>query len=151
MIRHFTTSVYVYDPQHDKFLFIRHKKLGKWLQPGGHIEPNELPDDAAQREVYEETGLHIELIGERKPRETDQVRPFAIQLNIIVPNEHEHIDLVYLALALNSQEVVANDIETEGAMWFSLHEIIDAGFDTYEAQKEWCIYFRDYLLNLLTD
>ena len=151
MIRHFTTSVYVYDPQYDKFLFIRHKKLGKWLQPGGHIEPNELPDDAAQREVFEETGLHIKLIGERKPRQTDQVRPFAIQLNTITPGEHEHIDLVYLALASNSQEVIANERETEGARWFSLHEILDMDFDTYEPQKEWCVFFRDYLLNTSID
>lgn len=44
MQRHFTNSVYVYHPQQEKFLFIKHKKLGKWLQPGGHLEANELPD-----------------------------------------------------------------------------------------------------------
>jgi 8-oxo-dGTP pyrophosphatase MutT (NUDIX family) len=38
---------------------LKHKKLGKWLPPGGHIEPNELPDDAACREVLEETGLKV--------------------------------------------------------------------------------------------
>src|SRR5436190_16951651 len=34
-----------------------HKRLGIWLQPGGHIHAGEMPWDAARREVFEETGL----------------------------------------------------------------------------------------------
>ena len=78
-------------------LLHRHAKLGIWLPPGGHIEPNELPDEAAVREVKEETGVDIELVGERvlplaNPRQL--VRPRAIQLERIAPG-HEHIDLIY--------------------------------------------------------
>jgi 8-oxo-dGTP pyrophosphatase MutT (NUDIX family) len=32
-----------------------------WLPPGGHIDPHELPHDAAVREVHEETGLAVAL------------------------------------------------------------------------------------------
>lgn len=40
-----------------KVLLIFHPFINQWLQPGGHIDENELPIDAAIREVYEETGL----------------------------------------------------------------------------------------------
>ncbi len=78
-------------------LLHRHAKLGIWLPPGGHIEPNELPDEAAVREVKEETGVDIELVGEKvlpveSPRQL--VRPRAVQLEVIAPG-HEHIDLIY--------------------------------------------------------
>ncbi|MDR0456894.1 MAG: NUDIX domain-containing protein [Treponema sp.] len=49
------------------------------MMPGGHLENNEFPDDAALRAVYEETGLTVRLIGERLPRDTDQIRPYGIQ------------------------------------------------------------------------
>ena len=44
-----------------RVLLHRHRKLGVWLPPGGHVEPHELPDDAAVREVLEETGYVVEL------------------------------------------------------------------------------------------
>lgn len=89
-------------------LLHKHKKLGRWFPPGGHVEPNELPDDAAVREVLEESGVRVALIGERalplaEPRQL--VRPRGVQLEIIslangVPN-HEHIDLIYFAKPLS--------------------------------------------------
>ena len=80
-------------------LLHRHRKLGMWLPCGGHIEPGELPDDAARREVLEESGVPITLVGERAlaletPRQL--VRPRGVQLEVIAPG-HEHIDLVYFA------------------------------------------------------
>ena len=36
---------------------VLHRRLNRWLQPGGHVEPGELPHEAALREVAEETGL----------------------------------------------------------------------------------------------
>src|SRR5688500_10821251 len=39
-----------------------HRRLGLWLPPGGHIDPGELPDEAAVRETLEETGLAVELL-----------------------------------------------------------------------------------------
>lgn len=43
----------------DKILLIKHKKLKVWLTPGGHVEPDELPHQAAERECWEETGVKV--------------------------------------------------------------------------------------------
>src|SRR5215217_484082 len=86
VLRHFTVAVFVV---HDGCVLLHyHRKLGKWLPPGGHIEENELPDEAAVREVWEETGLRIELVGERREDVTDPVqlhRPAGVQLENIAP------------------------------------------------------------------
>ena len=37
----------------------RHKRLRRWLQPGGHVEEGEVPWEAAWREATEETGLSL--------------------------------------------------------------------------------------------
>lgn len=82
-----------------RLLLHRHVKLDMWLPCGGHVEPNELPDEAAVREVMEESGVAVELVGEPAidaPGPRHLVRPRGIQLEPIGPG-HEHIDLIYLA------------------------------------------------------
>ena len=92
--RDFTVATFVV--WRDQVLLLLHPKLKRWLPPGGHVEPNELPDEAAVREVREETGVEVRLIGERaldvaSPRQL--VRPEGVQLEDIAPG-HQHIDLV---------------------------------------------------------
>ncbi len=47
----------------DRILLIRHREGGRWLAPGGMIEPGERPADAALRELWEETGWVARLDG----------------------------------------------------------------------------------------
>lgn len=55
---HFTASAAVVDPSGRRICLVDHVKLGRRLQPGGHVEPDdESPAAAALREVREETGL----------------------------------------------------------------------------------------------
>ena len=95
--RDFTVAVFVV--WQGQTLLHKHKKLGMWLPCGGHIEKDELPDEAAVREVLEESGVDIVLLGEKAlnvnyPRQL--VRPRGIQLEHISEG-HEHIDLIYFA------------------------------------------------------
>lgn len=96
--REFTVAVFVVDD--GRVLLHYHAKLDMWLPPGGHIEPDELPDEAALREVLEETGLEVTLVGERAldiANPVQLVRPAGIQLENI-GHDHQHIDLVYYAV-----------------------------------------------------
>ncbi len=52
----FSVAIFARDPQR-RVLLIRHKRLGTWLPVGGEMEAGETPLQAAQRELFEETGL----------------------------------------------------------------------------------------------
>lgn len=55
---HFTASGFVLSPDRESLLLILHGKLDRWLQPGGHIERDDISvEAAARREIEEETGL----------------------------------------------------------------------------------------------
>lgn len=122
--RDFTVAVFVV--WRDHVLLHWHRKLSRWLPPGGHIDPNELPDDAALREVLEETGLRIALVGDRglpidypgQPRQLTM--PKGIQLEAIAPG-HQHIDLVYFALPESMTEVLPP--LQHGATWIARSDV----------------------------
>jgi 8-oxo-dGTP pyrophosphatase MutT (NUDIX family) len=99
--RDFTVAVFVV---HDgRVLLHFHEKLQRWLPPGGHIEPNELPDEAAIREVWEETGVRAQLVCSPRIQVDDPSQPrqlcppVGVQLADIGPN-HQHVDLIYFAI-----------------------------------------------------
>ena len=107
----------------DRVLLLFHRKLRRWLPPGGHVDAPELPDQAAIREVFEETGLRVELVADLEPQGFDHAlpRPAGIQLEDIEPG-HQHIDLIYFARPVAGTDVVAND-ESEGLGWFTLAQM----------------------------
>ncbi len=103
-----------------------------WVPPGGHIEPHEVPDAAAIREVLEETGVRVRLIGEPQvSRAVDEpillVRPEGIQLENIRP-DHEHIDLIYYAALQEEAEFdIRNTDEGDLTGWYRLSELESMG------------------------
>lgn len=50
-----------------KALLVKHKKLGLWLAPGGHMEEGEFPHQAAEREFWEEAGIKVRAVDITKP------------------------------------------------------------------------------------
>ena len=94
----FTVTIFVV---HDgKILLIHHRKLDKWLPLGGHIELDEDPEQAALREAREESGLEVELLGERPPTTGPGTRaliaPRFLDIHRI-SETHEHIGMIYWA------------------------------------------------------
>ena len=98
----FTVAIFVV---HDaKVLVIHHRALGKWLPLGGHIELDEEPETAALREAREESGLEVELLGERPPTTAPGSRALIAPrfLDIHRINDtHEHIGMIYWARPKN--------------------------------------------------
>ena len=127
MNRHFCASVFVIDPETKKILLVLHKKWNRWTQPGGHIEDKETPEETALREVYEETGVKVRLIGERFPREDDFIRPLGIQKNRRTTDDgetHMHIDIIYAAVPNDEEnKLVLNKEESDAIKWFSREEL----------------------------
>jgi len=140
--KHFCVSVFVYDKNRKKFLLVHHKKMGTWVQPGGHVEINESPEEAAIREVFEETGLKIKILGERKPRDCDYILPLAIQKNDISA-KHIHMDFVYVAYVEGENKLVLNDKESTGIEWFTLAEIKEPTFNTFPDIIEWAEFISN--------
>lgn len=140
MNRHFCASVFIIDPHTKKILLVKHKKFKKWVQPGGHIEHNETPEEAAQREVYEETGLKVKLLGERFPRENDFIRPLAIQCNRNLEGQM-HIDITYPAIPINDEEPKMDKEESLNIKWFTREELDK--INVFENVK----ISMDYILN----
>ncbi|MGD9713334.1 MAG: NUDIX hydrolase [Thermomicrobiales bacterium] len=112
--RDFTVAVFVVSEA--RVLLHFHTKLDRWLPPGGHVEPNELPDNAARREVFEETGISIEIVGDQLNAtaiagQPEQLcRPAGVQITRI-GGSHEHIDIVYFAKYVSGSP-------SAGSAWF---------------------------------
>ena len=123
MTRDFTATTFVV--QDDRTLLLFHRKIGAWFPPGGHIDPDELPDDAARREVREETGLEVELLSSRRPLGEVEVlgRPECILLEDI-SDDHQHIDLIYYA-RVTGGALSVSDAEASGFRWCSLEDLAD--------------------------
>lgn len=106
-----------------KLLMIKHKKSGRWCPPGGKVDNNETPDEAAMRECFEETGIKIKLIGLNNHHFTGElITPMGSQCNVIDKGERDHVDLSYLAIP-QSDELKISEREASDIGWFSLDEI----------------------------
>jgi 8-oxo-dGTP pyrophosphatase MutT (NUDIX family) len=144
----------------DKILLVKHRKAGFWLKPGGHIEPNELPHQAAEREFLEETGIAVKVakFGFQPELGSDEAvflpPPFACSMHWVSHENYEqriasqnpdqsvtngiwdrgceqHFHMDFLLEPLNDSVVHTMDAaESSDIGWFSLEEITD--LDTTE-------------------
>jgi ADP-ribose pyrophosphatase YjhB (NUDIX family) len=128
--KHFTASALIIKDK--KVLLVYHKKLGVWLYPGGHVENNETPDETIVREVMEETGLSVEIIGEKDENLTDTradvsvlSNPYVILCELV--GDHYHNDIVYLCRIIGENtQIKYNANESEAIGFFGLDELDNA-------------------------
>lgn len=144
VVREWTVATFVV--HHGRVLLLFHPKIRIWLPPGGHIEAGELPDEAAVREVQEETGVRCRLVGERGvdvayPQQL--VRPFGIQVEDIRPGV-QHIDLVYFAVAeADGWRVSAESAARERAGWYAPQDL--PGLGANDEIQQWVAQVTAYL------
>jgi 8-oxo-dGTP pyrophosphatase MutT (NUDIX family) len=110
---HLTASAIVSGPRGT--VLHLHKRTGTWLQPGGHLEPGELPWVAALRESAEETGLAL-----RHPFSG----PVLLHVDVHPAFDHVHLDLRYL-LQAEDEEPQPGPGESKAVRWFSWREAIE--------------------------
>jgi len=116
---HITVSAIVIDREYENVLLIWHNKLNRWLQPGGHVEP-EIDDkitNAAIRELIEETNLghdQFELMSDA---------PFDLDVHKIPARkndpEHFHYDFRYLFKYIDKK------IDSAEYKWVPVDDIIN--------------------------
>ena len=121
---HFTASGFVRSPDRSAVLLIEHRGLQRWLQPGGHVDPDDPgPLAAAMREIVEETGCA-------------DLAPFADGLFGIdvhdIPARHDepphrHYDLQFAFQALSGRLDPSDEVAA--ASWVALDDLSAFGVD----------------------
>jgi 8-oxo-dGTP pyrophosphatase MutT (NUDIX family) len=117
MIGHVTAATVLID-DHGDVLHIRHKTLGKWLIPGGHLETADISlATAARRELAEETAV-TDIDGEMELIDVD-VHP--IPANPLKgEGSHYHFDFRFLARVRGKPEVALQAEEVTDHRWMSV-------------------------------
>jgi 8-oxo-dGTP pyrophosphatase MutT (NUDIX family) len=96
-----------------------HKRIGGWMQPGGHVDAGETPWAAALRETHEEIGLAV-----RHPDDG----PRLLHLDAHPAGAHFHLDLRYL-LGSGDDDPAPPPGESQQVRWFSLPEAMAVADD----------------------
>lgn len=110
---HFTGSVFVFSAGSGEVLLHHHRRLGRWLQMGGHDEGESDPAATALREGREESGLGDLVL----------VSPAILDVDVhpIPPGKgepaHSHFDVRYAALTRAASGARADEAESFGLAW----------------------------------
>lgn len=121
--RHFTATTYIVHG--GATALHHHNRLGIRIPPGGHVDRDELPHEAALREVREETGLDATLVDDTEPVDApagetlpDPRHMMLYDINVHEDGTvgHQHIDHIYFA-AVDSREIDPAPGEADPSLW----------------------------------
>ena len=152
----FTVSAYILHPEDPKICLHLHLKLNKWMQPGGHIELNEDPEEALAHELLEEAGIgpnEYEIIHtpeQPSPRGSKTLNlPFHLNVHPFGDTKHKHIDFGYLVRA-KTDKLAPGSGESKDIAWFSLQELrkLHENNEMYDGTLDICEWiFKKHLQN----
>lgn len=112
---HITASAWVFDKNARNVLMVHHKKLERWLQPGGHADGDENVISVAIREVAEETGLAALSLFDSNI--------FDLDIHLIPQHKdvkpHLHYDVRFLFTANSRLPLVASE-ESNQVQWIPI-------------------------------
>ena len=121
---HLTGSAFVLDPA-GRVLLTHHRKLGIWVQLGGHADGERSASEVAMREAREESGLTD---CEFAPSLMADGRPLLLDVDVHrIPArrdeaEHDHLDLRFLLRTAQPERIVADARETKALEWVEIPE-----------------------------
>jgi 8-oxo-dGTP pyrophosphatase MutT (NUDIX family) len=119
---HLTASAWITDVANERALLIHHKKLNKWLQPGGHIDDDDMSFvHAALREAKEETGLANLQLAEARGDAIFDVDVHHIPARADEP-AHLHYDIRF-RFVTTDEGLTLNRNESHAIQWFKRSEI----------------------------
>ncbi len=116
-----------------RVLLVRHNRFGRWVPPGGHIEPGETFAGTAAREFREETGLPVEVMSSQPPihppdgNATPEPVPFYVDLERQGFPVPAVVQFFYVRRAAGAagQEARAQLEEVDAACWFGWEDLAD--------------------------
>jgi 8-oxo-dGTP pyrophosphatase MutT (NUDIX family) len=125
---------------HSKVLLRKHDKYKIWLPPGGHVELNEDPNEAAIREVKEEVGLTVKLWDTRRGEKnivdgTASIIPPVFLNRHRINEHHEHISFVYFAEAVDDAVQQGENEISDEIRWFTKDDLDSSDYDIRENIK----------------
>ncbi len=134
----FTVEVFVV--YQNKVFLRKHDKYKIWLSVGGHIELDEDPNQAAIREVKEETGLVVELIGKaesfsHEPEGYKELVPPEFLNRHRINDSHEHVTLVYFAITQSNKITQGKSEISDECRWFTEEELEDPRYGVKSSIK----------------
>ena len=119
---HVTASAWLLSPDGRRFLLTHHRKLGRWLQLGGHAEGDPDPVSVALREAREESGL-LDL---RFAYASDAPVPIDLDVHPIPARgadpAHDHHDVRFVLVAAPGQTIAVSD-ESNSLEWFEMDDL----------------------------
>jgi 8-oxo-dGTP pyrophosphatase MutT (NUDIX family) len=125
---HLTGSAITVSADGRRVLLLHHRKLDRWLQPGGHGDPGETTgEEVALREASEETGISGLTLHPTAARPLD-VDLHEIPARVDEP-AHEHLDLRYLVVAPADSEAAPDLAEAHAIRWVDWQEAKTLGLD----------------------
>jgi 8-oxo-dGTP diphosphatase len=119
--RHLVSYAVVLDPRNFDVLLVDHVNAGLLLPPGGHVEPDEHPADAARRECREELGVEHPII-------MDPAAPAFLTVTTTVGRDYGHTDvsLWFMMEGSRHMQLTIDEVEFRDVRWCSLSDVASA-------------------------